>query len=276
MRSHDLPSNFVQTRDGTCLYWTEWGSGAPVLFLNSAGMCTSMWDYQFTALAEHGLRCLSYDRRGHGRSDCPGQGYDYDTLADDLDSVIKALDLRDLTLIGHSMGGGEIARYLSRHGSSRVARAVFIAATTPFMRKTVDNPHGVPDEAADAVRNSWRQDFPKWVFDNVAPFFIPETSPALMRTLAQQLASWRPYLAITLNKVVFETDLREDLRRMSIPALVIHGDRDMSAPLEITGRATAALIPGCRLEIYAGAPHGIMYTHMDRLHADLLKFIRET
>ena len=270
------PGNFIQTRDGTRLYWTEWGSGAPVLFLNSAGMSTQMWDYQFTALAEQGLRCLSYDHRGHGRSECPSQGYDYNTFADDVDSVIQALDLQNLTLIGHSMACGVIARYLSRHGSSRVTRAVFIGTTTPFMRKTADNPNGVPDEAAAALRNAWRQDYPKWVSDNTAPFFVPETSPALMRTLALRLASWKPYLAITLNKAVVETDLREDLRKMSVPTLLIHGDRDVSAPLEITGRPTAALIPGSRLEIYAGAPHGLMYTHMDRLHADLLNFIRAT
>ena len=276
MPSHDLPGNFVQTQDGTRLYWTEWGAGAPVLFLNSAGMSTQMWDYQFTALGEQGLRCLSYDRRGHGRSQCPPRGYDYNTFADDLDSVIKAFDLEDLTLIGHSMAGGEIARYLSRHGGSRVARAVFIAPTTPYLRKTADNPNGLADEATAALRDSWRRDYPKWVSDNTAPFFVPETSPALMRTLAQQLASWKPYLAIALNKAMVETDLREDVRKMSVPTLLIHGDRDVSAPLEITGRPTAALIPGSRLEIYPGAPHGLMYTHMDRLHADLLKFIRET
>jgi non-heme chloroperoxidase len=268
--------NWVQTQDGTRLYWTEWGTGAPILFLTSAGMSTAMWDYQFTAFAAHGFRCLSYDRRGHGRSDCPTQGYDYNTFADDLDSVMKALDLREVTLVGHSMAGGEIARYLSRHGGSRVARTVLIGTTTPFMRKTADNPNGVPDEAADAVRNGWRRDFPKWVADNTAPFFVPETSPAMMRALAAQLASWKPYLAITVNKAVMETDLREDLRKISLPTLVIHGERDVSAPLELTGKRTAALIAGSRLEIYPGAPHGLMYTHMDRLHADLLKFIRET
>lgn len=272
----DLPNHFIQTRDGTRLYWTEWGSGAPILFLNSAGLATPMWDYQFTAFAELGFRCLSYDRRGHGRSDCPPRGYDYDTFVDDLDCVIKALDLRDLTLVSHSMAGGEIARYLSRHGSSRVKRAVLTATTTPFMRKTADNPNGVPDEAAEALRNTWRRDFPKWVHDNAAPFFVPETSPAMMRTFVPQLASWRPYLAMTVNKSIVETDFRDDLRGMSVPALVIHGDRDMSAPLELTGKPTAALIPDCRLEVYQGAPHGLLYTHMDRLHADLLKFIRET
>lgn len=274
--TNGLRNHFVQTRDGTNLYWTEWGTGAPILFLASAGMSTQMWDYQYTAFADQGFRCLGYDRRGHGYSDYPSHGYDYDTFADDLDSVIKALDLRDLTLVAHSMAGGEIVRYLSRHGSARVARTILLGVTTPFLRKTADNPNGVPDEASKALRDSWRRDYPKWVADNTAPFFVPETSPAMMRILASQLATWPARYAIAVNKAVVDTDFRDELRKVSVPTLVIHGDRDVSAILSLTGKPTAELIPGSRLEVYQGAPHGLMYTHMDRLHADMLRFIRES
>jgi pimeloyl-ACP methyl ester carboxylesterase len=136
---------FIEAQDGTRLYWTQWGAGRPILFLNSAGVSTQMWDYQMVEFADQGYRCIAFDRRGHGRSDRPLGGYDYDTFADDVASVISALDLRDLTLVGHSMAGGEIVRYLTRHGSARVARIVLLAPTTPYLMKTADNPNGVPD-----------------------------------------------------------------------------------------------------------------------------------
>jgi non-heme chloroperoxidase len=174
------------------------------------------------------------------------------------------------------MAGGELVRYLSRHGSERVSRAILLAPTTPFLRQTADNPNGVPDSASAALRDSWRRDYPKWIADNTAPFFVPETSPAMMRSLASQLASWPTRYAIAVNKTIVDSDFRDELREVSVPTLVVHGDRDVSANLSLTGKPTAELIPGCRLEIYQGAPHGLMYTHMDRLHADMLRFIRES
>jgi pimeloyl-ACP methyl ester carboxylesterase len=235
-----------------------------------------MWDYQMVAFADQGYRCITFDRRGHGRSDLALGGYDYDTFAEDVAAVISALDLQDLTMVGHSMAGGEIVRYLTRHGSARVARIVLLASTTPYLTQTADNPNGVPQSTFEALRASWRKDFPQWVADNTAPFFVPETSPAMMQTLAAQLMHCSVPVAIACNKAVTTTDFRADLAKVSVPALVIHGDRDASAPFAITGKPTAELIPGCRLKVYQGAPHGLIYTHMEMLNADILQFIRET
>ncbi len=288
MQTHPMPSppfsgHLIETRDGTRLHWMQWGpqSGAresapPVLFLNSAGMPLQMWDYQMLALAAAGYRCIGYDRRGHGKSDQPPDGYDYNTLAADLDDVITHLRLRKLTLIGHSMAGGEIVRYLSRHGSERIARIVLIGTMTPFLSQTSDNPEGIPVAAADAQRDSWRKDYPRWIAENTDPFFVPETSPAMARWLSGLLMQFPPRLAIACNEAVTRTDFREDLRKVTVPALVIHGDRDASAPIALTGKRTAELIPQCRFKVYRGAPHGLLYTHMDQLHADLLQFMQET
>jgi pimeloyl-ACP methyl ester carboxylesterase len=266
---------FIEARDGTRLYWTQWGSGRPILFLNSFGLTTQMWDYQMVAFADQGYRSIAFDRRGHGRSDFALGGYDYDTFADDVGAVISALDLRDVTMVGHSMAGGEIVRYLTRHGSARVSRIVLLAPTTPYLTQTADNPNGVPQSKFEAVRASWRKDFPKWVADNTAPFFVPETSPAMMQTLAAQMMHCSVPVAIACSKATTTTDFRADLAKVSVPALVIHGDRDASAPLAITGKPTAELIPGCRLKVYQGAPHGLIFTHMEMLNADILQFIRE-
>jgi non-heme chloroperoxidase len=278
---------FVKTRDGTHLYWMQWGPTGPrvagarqdaptLLFLNSAGMPTQMWDYQMVAFADQGYRCIGVDRRGHGRSDQPVGGYDMDTFADDLATVIETLDLHGLTVIAHSMAGAELVRYLSRHGSARVARIVLLSPTTPFLLKTADNPNGIPEEVFAALRDSWRKDYLKWIDDNTDPFFVPETSHGLRRWLAAMLSQWPVRFAIACNESMTRTDFRGDLRKISVPALVVHGDRDASAPLALTGIPTAALIPGSRLEVYEGAPHGLMYTHMDRLHADVLRFIQDT
>ena len=172
---------FIAAKDGAELYWREWGAGAPILFLNSLGCAHGMWDYQMAAFADEGFRCIGFDRRGHGRSDQPARGYDFDTFADDVAALVDTLDLSDLTLIAHSMAGGEAVRYLSRHGAKRVARLVLIAPTTPMLLKTDDNRNGAPRESFEALWAQWKRDYPKWVADNVAPFFIPETSPAMMR-----------------------------------------------------------------------------------------------
>lgn len=272
------PGSFVKTRDGTHLYWTQWGParGPTVLFLSSAGMPIQMWDYQMVAFAEQGYRCIGVDRRGHGRSDQAASGYDIDTFADDLATLIESLDLHGLTIISHSMGGSELVRYLGRYGSARIARIALLSPTTPFLLKTDDNPDGIPEEVCAALRDSWRKDYLRWIDDNTDAFFVPETSPGMRRWLAAMLAQWPVRFAIACNESLTRTDLREDLRNISIPALVVHGDRDASAPLALTGIPTAALIPGSRLEVYEGAPHGLLYTHTNRLHADILRFIEDT
>jgi pimeloyl-ACP methyl ester carboxylesterase len=263
----------IRTADGASLYLRSWGAGAPVLFLHSWSMSGDMWRYQMAHLADRGARCIAFDRRGHGRSSDPGRGYDYDTLADDVAAVIEALDLTDVTLVSHSMGCGEAVRYLTRHGSARVKRLVLLAPTTPFLLKTDDNPAGVDAAMFEAVRDLWRRDFDQWMDDNAAPFFTPETSPAMVRWVLSMTHTVSLRAAIECNVAVAGTDFRAELKAIDVPTLVIQGDRDASGPVEITGRPTADLIPGAKLVVYEGAPHGLFVTHMDRLNADLAAFI---
>lgn len=266
---------FIAAKDGTRLYWRDWGAGAPMLFLNSQGCGAQMWDYQMTAFGDEGFRCIGFDRRGHGRSDQPARGYDFDTFADDVAALIDALELSDLTLIAHSIASGEAVRYLTRHGKDRVARIVLLAPTTPMLLKTDDNPNGALESVFEALWAQWKRDYPKWIADNVAPFFIPETSPAMMRWGAGLLQTPVP-IALACARAMVEEDFRAEMRRIDVPTLIVQGDRDRSAPVELTGKPSAGLIPGCRFLIYEGAPHGLMFTHMDQLHADILRFVRET
>jgi non-heme chloroperoxidase len=266
---------FIAAKDGAQLYWRDWGAGAPMLFLNSLGCGAEMWDYQMTAFADEGFRCIGFDRRGHGRSDQPARGYDFDTFADDVAALIDALELSDLTLIAHSIAGGEAVRYLTRHGRDRVARMILLAPTTPMLLKTDDNPNGALESEFEALWAQWKRDYPKWIADNVAPFFIPETSPAMMRWGAGLLQTPVP-IALACARAMVEEDFRAEMRGIDVPTLIVHGDRDRSAPVELTGKPSAELIPGCRLLVYEGAPHGLMFTHMDQVHADILRFVRET
>jgi non-heme chloroperoxidase len=265
---------FITAKDGVQLYWREWGAGAPILFLAGLGCDSRIWDYQIAAFADQGFRCIGFDRRGHGRSDQPACGYDFDTFADDVAQLVGELDLEGLTLIGHSMAGFEAVRYLSRHGSQRVARLILIAPTTPMLLKTHDNPNGLPMEAFEALWDQWRHDYPKWVDDNLAPFFIPETSPAMMRWGVTLLTTPLP-ITLACSRAMAEADFRAEMGGIDTPTLIIQGDRDRSTPLEITGKPSAELIPDCRLLVYPGAPHGLMFTHMDALNADVLAFMRE-
>jgi non-heme chloroperoxidase len=265
---------FITAKDGAELYWREWGAGSPILFLNSLGCDSRMWDYQITAFANEGFRCIGFDRRGHGRSDQPAHGYDFETFAEDVAALVDHLDLSGLTFITHSMGGGEAVRYLTRHGSERVSRLVLLAPTTPMLLKTHDNPNGAPMEAFETLWAQWRRDYPKWIDDNVAPFFIPETSPAMIRWGVNLLQTSLP-IVLACSRAMVEADFRAEMRRVDVPTLIIHGDRDRSAPFELTGKPSAELIPGCKLLVYPGAPHGLMFTHMDQLNADLLGFMRE-
>ena len=266
-------ADYVATNDGTQLYCKAWGAGAPVVFVHSWAMAGDMWQYQTVELADHGLRCITYDRRGHGRSEQPSSGYDIDTLADDLARVIEAHDLSNVTLVGHSMGGGEIVRYLTRHGRERVARIVLLAPTTPCLQQSPDNPDGVPPQAFEAVRAVWRQDFPKWVADNTRPFFVPETSDAMMRWGTDMLLRTSLPVAIECNRALTTADFRAEMRDIATPALLLHGDADASAPLPLTGAKSAKLLPNCELKVYAGAPHGLFVTHAKQVNADIMRFI---
>lgn len=268
------PPPAVRTRDGVGLFVRDWGEGRPVLFVHSWAMQSAMWAYQVADLSDQGLRCVAYDRRGHGRSDIPAGGYDMDTLADDLAQVVEQLDLKDVVLVGHSMGCGEILRYVARHGTSRVAGIAFLAPATPFVLQTADNPHGAPRASFEAMWAAWAKDFPRWVEDNKGPFFTPQTSPQLIDWTVRMMLETPAPIAIATSRATVNTDLRGDLAKIDRPTLVLHGDKDASAPLEITGRPTAAGIRGATLKVYPGAPHGLFLTHMDQVNADLLAFAR--
>lgn len=263
----------IVTRDGTNLFHRDWGTGRSIVFVSSFALNADMWAYQMLALSGRGLRCVAFDRRSHGRSDDPGRGYEYDTLADDLATVIEQLELHQITLVGHSMGAGEIVRYLSRHGPNRVASVVLLAPTTPFLLKTADNPDGVDKTVFAQTRAMWRKDFPKWLFDNAGPFFVPDTSSEMRQWVVRMALENSLKALIDLNVEVSESDFRGELPHVTVPTLIIQGTHDLSAPLALTGQKTVQLIPGSRLTIYEGAPHGLMFTHMERLNADLLAFI---
>jgi non-heme chloroperoxidase len=263
---------YIETADGTGLFYKDWGAGKPILFVHSWSVNADMWDYQMVEFAGRGCRCIAYDRRGHGRSGQPGSGYDFDTLADDLAAVIEELDLNDVTLIGHSMSGGEIIRYVTRHGSSRIARIALVGPTLPFFMKTADNPQGIDRSVFEAARAAWRRDFRKWMDENAAPFFVPETSPAMVSWLLGLTEQCSLKAAIDCNIATTETDFRPELPEVAVPTLILHGDKDVSVPLALS-RETARLMPDCRLEAYEGAPHGLFLTHMERVNADLAAFI---
>jgi non-heme chloroperoxidase len=269
---------FVQTDDHVSLFFRDWGEGEPVVFCAAWALSSIAWQYQMISVLDSGRRAVAYDRRGHGRSDDPGDGYDYDTLAEDLASVFEHLDLSDVTLIAHSMGSGDAVRYLTRHGGGRVARLVLLAPTTPFVLKTSDNEGGVDGQLFAERRDEWRRDFGRWILDNEGPYFgdgLPgcEVSPLLRNwTKADMLASTLQAV-IEFQRSAVETDFRAELSDLSLPTLIIHGDADASAPLPLTGARTADIIPNCRLLVYDNAPHGLYLTHRERVNRDLLAFI---
>jgi non-heme chloroperoxidase len=272
-RSPRVVGPFIETRDGTQLFYRDWGSGAPLVFLSGWALTSDCWGYQMGPLSDSGLRCIAYDRRGHGRSSDPGRGFDYDSLADDLAAVLDALDLKNVTLVTHSMAGGEAIRYLTRHGSKRIARVALVAATLPFLTKTADNPDGIDPAVFDnARRNVLLRDFPKALRDNMRPFGVAETSPAMLDWIAGLMLRCSMKALVECNRALTGTDFRAELAKIDVPTLIVHGDRDVSAPLPITGRKTAALMPRATVKIYEGAPHGLFLTHTERLNKDLLEF----
>jgi len=265
----------IRTPDGVGLFHRDWGDGPPVVFVASWSLPSDSWAYQMLALSEAGCRCVAYDRRGHGRSDDPGRGFDFDTLAGDLAAVLEALDLRGATLVGFSMGTAEIVRYLTRHGTSRVARIALIGTTTPMLAHAADNPLGVDPAVFEAFRReALMRDFPGWIDDNMVPFVTPDTPPGLRNWVRDMALRTSGKALLACNRTLTQADFRAELPALTMPALVIHGERDMTCPLDLTGRPTAALIPGARLTVYEGAPHGLFLTHMQRLNADLLAFAR--
>ena len=272
-------ATFIETADGTCLFFKDWGTGDPVVLIHGWPFNADMWEYTMTALVDEGLRCVAYDRRGFGRSSQPGTGYDYDTLADDLAALLERLDLRRVTLVGFSMGGGEVARYLSRHGAGRVARAALVGSIVPGVLRTADNPDGIDESVFDFMVAALRQDRPRFFADGVPGVFgagLPgnEVSPDLLRWAVGLGLQASPKATIDCVRAFSRADFRADLAAFTMPTLIVHGDQDASTPIDATARAAARAIPQSRLLVYEGAPHGLFLTEKDRLNRDLLAFVR--
>jgi non-heme chloroperoxidase len=269
-----IPFPYIQTGDRTSLFYKEWGTGRPVVFVHGWALNADMWQYQMLPLSARGLRCIAFDRRGHGRSTDPGSGYDFDTLSSDLASVIEQLNLRDVVLVGHSMGAAEIVRYLTRHTAARVSRIALISPSLPFSLKTADNPDGVEMNVLEQVRKQLATDFPKWLADNAPPFFAPDTSPEMIQWAIRMVLESSLRAIIECNRADVGTDFRAELPKITVPTLIVHGDHDHSAPLDFTGRRVAQLIPGSELKVYEGGTHGLFVPQMDRLNRDLFAFIK--
>jgi pimeloyl-ACP methyl ester carboxylesterase len=255
------------------LYYRDWGRGRPVLFVAGWSMCSDSWGYQMMALCRRGLRCIAFDRRGHGRSSDPGGGYDLDTLADDIAAVLEALDLKDVVLVGHSMGCNEIVRYLARHGAARVGRVALLGPMTPGITLGADNPHGVDPALLEQFRaTQLLHDFPRWIEANVEPF-VPGAGPRMRDWLAQMALQCSLQALHDCHLAVQASNLGTALQAIEVPVLLIAGALDVSAPLDLTARRTAALVPDCRLVVLDDAAHGMFLTHVERVNAELLEFI---
>ena len=269
--------SFLKLRDGTDLYFKDWGTGQPIVFSHGWPLHADAWEDQMLFLAERGYRCVAHDRRGHGRSSQPWDGNDMDTYADDVAELVQSLDLRDAIHVGHSTGGGEVARYIGRHGTKRVAKAVLIGSVPPLMLKTPANPGGLPIEAFDAIRAGVQADRSQFFKDLSAPFYGANRPGS---TVSQGLRDFFWLQGMTAGikacydciKQFSETDFTEDLKKIDVPTLLIHGDDDQIVPIADSSELSVKLIPNARLEIYKGAPHGLCSTLKDRVNADLLAF----
>lgn len=268
----------VTTRDGVELYVKDWGAGRPVILLHGWPLSSDTFDDLAMALADAGVRAIAYDRRGFGRSGQPWQGYDYDTLADDLSAVLVALDAQKATLLGFSMGGGEVARYLSRHGTARVSQAVLVASVVPYMLKTADNDHGVDQATFDGMASAIRDDRARFWTGFFADFY---GVGLLSQPISDEVLTWSAAIAMQASlKATLDcaaafatTDFRPDLPAFTVPTLIVHGTSDKIVPIATSARAAAAAIPGSTLIEYDGAPHGLLASHKDRLIADVVTFI---
>lgn len=271
--------SFITTTDGTQIYYKDWGSGQPVVFSHGWPLCSDSWEAQMFHLASNGFRCIAHDRRGHGRSSQPWQGNDMDTYADDLAAMFDALDLNNAILVGFSTGGGEVARFIGRHGTRRVGKAALISAVPPLMLKTESNPGGLPIEVFDGLRAASIKDRSQLYRDLASgPFFGAnhgiKISDGIIQSFWLQGMLGGHRNTYDCIKAFSETDFRDDLRKFDVPTLILHGDDDQIVPIGAAGLASAKIIPSATLKIYKGAPHGITDTHKDQLNADLLEFAR--
>jgi non-heme chloroperoxidase len=271
----------ITTTDGTDIFYKDWGAGQPVVFSHGWPLNADAWDDQAMLVADNGFRAIAHDRRGHGRSSQPWQGNDLDTYADDLAQLIDTLDLQDVVLVGHSTGGGEVTRYLGRHGSGRVAKAVLLGAIPPLMLKTDANPQGTPIEAFDAIRAGVSADRSQFYKDLSEPFY-GANRPGAQVSQGIRDAFWLWSMQVGLKgaydciKAFSETDLTEDLRRIDVSTLIIHGDDDQIVPIDASARRAVELVKDATLKEYSGAPHGLAQVapHKDQFNADLLAFLK--
>ena len=269
----------ITVQDGTTIYYKDWGKGPVITFSHGWPLCSDAWDGQMHFLAENGFRVVAHDRRGHGRSSQPWSGNDMNGYADDLAAVIEALDLKDVTLVGHSTGGGEVARYIGRHGTKRVAAAVLIAAVPPIMVKSDSNPEGLPIELFDGLRSSLAKDRSQFWKDFAISFYGANRPGAkVSQGMLDQFWLWsmqgglkNVYDSI---KAFSETDFTEDLKKFDVPTLVMHGEDDQVVPIKDSAKKSAKLIKGAQEIYYPGRPHGLTATHQDEVNADLLKFVK--
>ncbi|RMU93436.1 Arylesterase [Pseudomonas coronafaciens pv. coronafaciens] len=267
-----------KTKDGTDIYYKDWGTGTPVLFSHGWPLDGDMWEYQMEHLSSKGYRTIAFDRRGFGRSSQPWSGYDYDTFADDIAELIEHLDLRDVTLVGFSMGGGDVTRYIARHGSERVARLALLGSVTPFFLKTEDNPEGVDASVFDGIKDGLMKDRAQFISDFATPFYGLNKGQEVSEGVQTQTLNIALLASLkgTLDCVTAfsATDFRPDMAKIDVPTLVIHGDGDQVVPFEASGKRAAEMIKGAVLKVYPGAPHGFAVTHAQQLNEDLLTFLQ--
>ncbi len=270
----------ITTKDGTQIYYKDWGKGRSVVFSHGWPLSADAWEDQMVFLGARGYRCIAHDRRGHGRSSQPWDGNDMDTYADDLAALVATLDLKDAIHVGHSTGGGEVARYIGRHGTKRVSKAVLIAAIPPLMLKTPANPGGLPIEVFDGIRAGVLADRSQFFEDLSAPFY-GANRPGAQVSQGLRDSFWLQGMqagfkgAFDCIQAFSETDHTEDLKKFDVPTLILHGDDDQIVPIGASALLSSKIVRGATLKIYPGAPHGLCSTHKDRINADLLAFLEE-